>query len=299
MRRQAGAPARMPCQPPPREPGGHHGHGVEERLRRGARSDAGVYELFHPVSPGHGGVTGPKLSLAPGCVAPSGFTHLEGRQTKGRIHWRRAGRRGYGATVQTRALWRECNKRWGSLSVRVAVQRSRGINARTFDWKAVGMSDLVWLTLARYPPRVLSEGMGNGGMRVVAWRLVAWVLALAWFPAGFHVGSSVAAGEMRWPADVDSWLILGVLALDSRHRAHGGVSVRRSGAACRQGSLSERVELDPVWWTSSERGIRCRPWRTRRAGGRGEASRMTTRRVRYDWSSMRVRRSRPRRTIWA
>ena len=74
------------------------------------------------------------------------------------------------------------------------------------------MSDLVWLTLARYPPRVLSEGMGNGGMRVVAWRLVAWVLALAWFPAGFHVGSSVAAGEMRWPADVDSWLILGVLA---------------------------------------------------------------------------------------
>ena len=96
--------------------------------------------------------------------------------------------------------------------MRVAVQRSPGINERTFDWKAVGMSDLVWLTLVRYPPRVLSEGMGSRGMRVAARRLAAWVLALAWFPAGFHVASAVGAGEMRWPADVDSWLILGVLA---------------------------------------------------------------------------------------
>ena len=98
------------------------------------------------------------------------------------------------------------------MSVRVAVQRSAGINARVFDWKAVGMSDLVWLTLVRYPPRVLSEGMGNRGMRVAVWRLAAWVLALVWFPAGFHVASAVAAGEMRWPADIDSWLMLAVLA---------------------------------------------------------------------------------------
>ena len=62
---------------------------------------------------------------------------------------------------------------------------------------------------------------------------------------------------------------------------------------------SVRSGLDPVSWTSSERGIRCRPWRTRRAGGGGGASRMTTRRGRYDWSSMRARRSRPRRAIWA
>ena len=96
--------------------------------------------------------------------------------------------------------------------MRVAVQRSAGINARVFEWKAVGMSDLVWLTLVRYPPRVLSEGMGNRGMRVAVWRFAAWVLALVWFPAGFHVASAVAAGEMRWPADVDSWLMLAVLA---------------------------------------------------------------------------------------
>ena len=48
------------------------------------------------------------------------------------------------------------------------------------------MSDLVWLTLARYPPRVLSERVGGRGMRVAAWRLAAWALALTWFPAGFH-----------------------------------------------------------------------------------------------------------------
>ena len=97
------------------------------------------------------------------------------------------------------------------------------------------MSDVVWLTLVRYPPRVLSEGMGERGMRVAAWRLAAWVLALAWFPAGFHVGSSVAAGEMRWPADVDSWLILAVLAPAGLPLATacGGLWRRRHGvAAC-------------------------------------------------------------------
>jgi hypothetical protein len=36
--------------------------------------------------------------------------------------------------------------------------------------------------------------------------------------------------------------------------------------------------LDPVWWTSSERWIRCRPWRTRRRNGYVAASRRSLKR---------------------
>ena len=57
-------------------------------------------------------------------------------------------------------------------------------------------------------------------------------------------------------------------------------------------------ELDPIRWTSFQRGIRWPPWQTARRGGRGGASRTTTRRARCAWSSMRGRRSRPRRAIW-
>ena len=95
------------------------------------------------------------------------------------------------------------------------------------------MSDVVWLTLVRYPPRVLSERVGGRGMRVAAWRLAAWVFALAWFPAGFHVATAVAAGEMRWPADVDTWLMLAVLAPGglSLATACGGLWRRGHGVA--------------------------------------------------------------------
>lgn len=57
--------------------------------------------------------------------------------------------------------------------------------------------------------------------------------------------------------------------------------------------------LDPLWWTSSERGIRCRPWRTQRAGGRGGASPRTTKQGRFGWSSMRAKRSPRRPATWA
>ena len=60
-----------------------------------------------------------------------------------------------------------------------------------------------------------------------------------------------------------------------------------------------RSELDPIRWTSFQRGIRWPPWQTARRGGRGGASRTTTRPARCAWSSMRARRSRPRRAIWA
>jgi hypothetical protein len=42
-----------------------------------------------------------------------------------------------------------------------------------------------------------------------------------------------------------------------------------------QESKAAALGLDPVWWTSSERGIRCRPWRTRRQHERDGASRMS------------------------
>ena len=58
------------------------------------------------------------------------------------------------------------------------------------------------------------------------------------------------------------------------------------------------IELDPIRWTSFQRGIRWPPWQTARRGGRGGASRTPTRPARCAWSSMRARRSRPRRAIW-
>ena len=63
--------------------------------------------------------------------------------------------------------------------------------------------------------------------------------------------------------------------------------------------LTTETELDPIRWTSFQRGIRWPPWQTARRGGRGGASRTTTRPARCAWSSMRARRSRPRRAIWA
>ena len=50
-------------------------------------------------------------------------------------------------------------------------------------------------------------------------------------------------------------------------------------------------ELDPIPWTSSERGIRWPRWRTQAADGPGAASRTSTRRGRSGWCWMKARRS--------
>ena len=49
------------------------------------------------------------------------------------------------------------------------------------------------------------------------------------------------------------------------------------------------VGLDPIWWTSSERRIRCQPCRTRSRGGLGAASLTTSRRAPSGWCSTRAR----------
>ena len=96
-----------------------------------------------------------------------------------------------------------------------------------------------------------------------------------------------------------------------RMRSERGSKIKYAGssvAACRSSTQptimrslcipSSQTELDPIRWTSFQRGIRRPPWQTARRGGRGGASRTTTRRARCAWSSMRGRRSRPRRAIW-
>ena len=74
------------------------------------------------------------------------------------------------------------------------------------------MSDPVTLTFVRYPPRDLPERRGGDGKGNPARRVAAGVFALIWLPAGFHLAMSVAAGDMRWPANLDAWLLLATLA---------------------------------------------------------------------------------------
>ena len=74
---------------------------------------------------------------------------------------------------------------------------------------------------------------------------------------------AVAALEAR-PDDRRQVIDARVRAQEEQERAQAGRRRSVYGIAMLHGR-------DPVWWISSERGIRCRPWRTRRQNERGGA----------------------------
>src|SRR5262245_24266645 len=47
--------------------------------------------------------------------------------------------------------------------------------------------------------------------------------------------------------------------------------------------VGTRIGLDPVWWTSSERRIRCPAWPSTWGAGLGASSRMNSRRAQFGW----------------
>lgn len=84
---------------------------------------------------------------------------------------------------------------------------------------------------------------------------------------------------------------------------HGQEKVGDTVRLCRMNlavhGLEGDIGLDPVWWTQSERRIRCPQWQTREQSERDGASPRTTRPGPSDWSSMKAKRSRRSRATWA
>ena len=73
------------------------------------------------------------------------------------------------------------------------------------------MTDPVTLTLVRYPPRDFDDRRRGEGRRSAARGVAAAVFGAVWLPVGFHAGLA-AAGDLRWPMEVDAWLQLAALA---------------------------------------------------------------------------------------
>ena len=74
------------------------------------------------------------------------------------------------------------------------------------------MSEFVWLTLVRYPPRDIAGRRSRQGTRITGRRAAATLIAVVWLPAAFHIASAVA-GEVRVPGSGEAWLHLAGLAL--------------------------------------------------------------------------------------
>ena len=73
------------------------------------------------------------------------------------------------------------------------------------------MSDMISLTLVRYPPTNPLGRSSETGVWVLAGRFVMVSIALLWLPAGFYV-LSAATGDTRWPGTAISWISLTLLA---------------------------------------------------------------------------------------
>ena len=102
--------------------------------------------------------------------------------------------------------------------------------------------------------------------------VAANILARAFTPTQ---PNQVWAGDITYVRTDEGWLYLAVVLDLYSRRVIGWAMQDRIGH-----------ELDPIRWTSFQSGIRWPPWQTASRGGRGGASRTTTRPARCAWSSL-------------